>query len=178
MKKLFNTAPYSLMIFIGLAYGCSSSSSSESSSSETSEPKETAKMQEEEVIPDSVSLTIEGNDNMQFDKDQMEVYAGQVVTLTLVHTGSMPASSMGHNWVLLALGTKKDQFAMDAVAAASNSYIPQDRTEEVIANTEVIGGGESTTITFTAPKAGYYDYICSFPGHYGVMQGSFVVKPR
>ncbi|MEM6771051.1 MAG: plastocyanin/azurin family copper-binding protein, partial [Bacteroidota bacterium] len=27
-----------------------------------------------------------------------------------------------------------------------------------------------------APAAGEYDFICTFPGHYGVMKGKFIVE--
>ena len=40
----------------------------------------------------------------------------------------------------------------------------------------MIGGGQTTSITFTAPAAGTYDFICSFPGHSGLMKGKFIVE--
>lgn len=132
----------------------------------------------EAVVADSIALVIEGNDQMQFSTDELKVTEGQVVTLTLKHTGKMAKESMGHNWVLLKTGTDVAVFGTAAVTAPDNGYIPQDKADQVIANTEVVGGGEETSVTFTAPKAGYYKFICSFPGHWGVMQGSFVVQPR
>ena len=90
----------------------------------------------------------------------------------------MPKESMGHNWVLLTTGTDLAVFGTSAVSAPDNNYIPKDMEDKVIANTKVIGGGEEVSITFEAPKAGYYKYLCSFPGHWGVMQGSFVVSPK
>jgi len=49
----------------------------------------------------------------------------------------------------------------------------------VLAATEVIGGGESTTITFSLDAldpAGDYQFFCSFPGHYGLMKGAFRIE--
>jgi azurin len=43
----------------------------------------------------------------------------------------------------------------------------------------MIGGGESTSITFDVSeleKGGDYTYFCSFPGHWGTMNGKLVVK--
>jgi azurin len=40
----------------------------------------------------------------------------------------------------------------------------------------MIGGGESDTITFDAPEAGTYVFLCTFPGHYQVMRGEFIVE--
>ena len=48
----------------------------------------------------------------------------------------------------------------------------------MIAHTDMVGGGESSTITFTAPAAGEYPYICSFPGHFGLMTGKLIVKAK
>lgn len=122
------------------------------------------------------SLTIEGDDQMQFDKKEMTVKAGAEVTLTLKHTGKMPVETMGHNWVLLKQGTGIAEFAEGAATAGlDGDYIPADASA-VIAHTKTIGGGEETTITFTAPEAGTYEYICSFPGHWAMMKGTLIVE--
>lgn len=128
-----------------------------------------------EATGEVVELEITGNDQMQFNKKELKVKAGQTVRLTLTHVGEMPKNVMGHNWVLLKKGTDINEFGQKAVAAASNDYIPEEGAQ-IIAHTDLIGGGESTTIEFTAPAAGTYDFICSFPGHYAIMQGKFIVE--
>jgi len=130
----------------------------------------------EEARPESVELTINSGDDMKYDTKRLEVFEGQKVTLTLNHKGEMPIEAMGHNWVLLAKGTNKDDFAAAAISAKDNGYIPVDMANMVLAYTKTIGGGESVTIEFTAPEKGLYDFICSFPGHYGMMNGKFLVK--
>ena len=40
----------------------------------------------------------------------------------------------------------------------------------------MIGGGESVTIEFDAPEAGTYDFLCTFPAHFAMMKGKFIVK--
>lgn len=112
---------------------------------------------------------------MRYDKLLLRVKVGQEVTLTLNHTGEQPKNLMGHNFVLLKKGTDVSRFASKAGVAIENDYIPAD-TEAVIAHTKMIGGGESTTITFDAPPKGSYDYLCSFPGHHGLMRGKFIVE--
>ena len=123
-----------------------------------------------------VEITIEGDDQMQFDLDRIEVEAGQTIRLTLEHVGEMPVANMGHNWVLLDDGTDFDAFASAAMNAAGNDYIPEDMADQVIAHTELIGGGESSTVEFQAPSPGTYDFLCSFPGHPGPMSGEFIVE--
>ena len=39
----------------------------------------------------------------------------------------------------------------------------------------MIGGGESDTITFTAPEKGSYTYML-ISGHYGLMRGVLIVS--
>lgn len=131
----------------------------------------TPEVSDGEVI--EVSLT--GNDQMQFNKNEIRVKAGQTVRLTFAHVGQMAKNVMGHNFVLLTQGTDINEFGNAAVQAADNDYIPQN-TNNVIANTKMIGGGETVTIEFEAPAAGTYDFICSFPGHYAIMRGKFIVE--
>lgn len=122
-----------------------------------------------------VELTITGNDQMQFNKKELKVKAGQTVKLTLTHVGEMDVNVMGHNWVLLKKGTDISEFGNAAASAKDNDYIPAG-TDAVITNTKMLGGGESVTIEFEAPEAGTYDFICSFPGHYALMKGKFIVE--
>lgn len=122
-----------------------------------------------------VEITIEANDQMQFNKKEIKVKAGQTVKLTLKHVGNLEEKVMGHNWVLLKKGTEVAEFGNAAASARDNDFIPKG-TDKVIANTEMIGGGETTTIEFQAPAAGTYDFICSFPGHFAVMNGKFIVE--
>lgn len=125
---------------------------------------------------DGVVLEITGNDVMQFDKKELRVKAGQKVTLTLKHVGKLAKEAMGHNVVILKSGTDVAAFAMKAVDAKDKDYFPETEAASVIAHTKLIGGGESDTIEFTAPAAGTYPYICSFPGHYGFMKGELIVE--
>ncbi|WP_366519454.1 azurin [uncultured Dokdonia sp.] len=123
-----------------------------------------------------VNLALSGNDLMQFDKKEFRVKAGQEVTLTLLHTGKIDIKVMGHNFVLLKPGIAIPAFSAKAAAAGEKSdWIPEGG-KNVIAHTKMIGGGQSTSVTFTAPAPGTYDFICSFPGHSGLMRGKFIVE--
>ncbi|MGN6439809.1 MAG: azurin [Agriterribacter sp.] len=125
---------------------------------------------------EGVVLEITANDVMQFDKKELRAKAGQKVTLTLKHSGKLAKEAMGHNVVILKTGTDVAAFAMKAVDAKDKDYFPESEAANVIAHTKLIGGGESDTIEFTAPAAGTYPFICSFPGHYGFMKGEFIVE--
>jgi azurin len=121
---------------------------------------------------------IEGNDMLQFNLKEMKVSAAcNTVTVNLKHTGQMPANIMGHNWVL----TSDADFMPVATAAAGagleNNYVPVGDSR-VLAATSIIGGGESTTVTFKMSDLSRnenYTFFCSFPGHYAIMKGSLRV---
>lgn len=138
-------------------------------------PVETEAVTPDVAKQDTIKITLNGNDKMQYDLSEIDVYEGQTVVLTLNHTGTMPMASMGHNFVLLKNGTDLEKFEAEAAKAQKDGYIPTD-TSEIIAHTKLLGGGESDTITFQAPEKGTYDFLCSFPGHYSVMKGKFNVK--
>jgi azurin len=165
-----------LMLALLLSMSLWACGGSDGSSSASTGAEAGTSASEESAVPGTIELTIEGNDQMRYNKERMEVYAGQTVKVTLRHVGELPVEAMGHNWVLLNQGTDMESFAMNAIEAKDNGYIPAGSEGKVIAHTEMIGGGQETTVEFQAPAPGTYDFICTFPGHYGFMQGSFVVK--
>ena len=121
----------------------------------------------------SNNVTLNSNDQMKFDKKIIKVNSNQKVTITLNHTGRFPAASMGHNFVLVKNDVDINEYALRAAGARNSEYIPEGENE--IAYTKMLGGGESDTITFDAPEPGTYTFICSFPGHYQLMMGEFIV---
>jgi azurin len=120
-------------------------------------------------------VTLTGNDQMRFNLSEIKVNAGDKVKLTLKHVGKLGVEVMGHNFVLLKSGVDRNEFAKAAVSAKDNGYIPEG-TNDVIVHTEMIGGGQQTTIEFDAPEKGTYEFVCSFPGHVALMNGKFIVQ--
>lgn len=130
----------------------------------------------EAVEMEVAEIVIEGNDQMKYNLSEIKVKAGQTVKLTLKHVGTMAVEVMGHNWILLKPGVTREDFGMKAMSAKESGYIPAEYEDMIIAHTDMIGGGDETTIEFIAPKAGSYVYMCSFPGHFGSMHGTFIVE--
>ena len=124
-------------------------------------------------------IVISGNDTMQFDVKTFEVKAGEPVTLTLKNTGKLPKIAMGHNLVVLKKGISAIAFGQKAMGAGANATnaLPDSVKEDVLANTKLLGPGESDTVKFTAPtEPGSYEYVCTFPGHFAMMRGTMTVK--
>ncbi len=127
------------------------------------------------VENDANDVVITSNDAMQFSKKEIKVEAGKKVKITLKHIGKLDKAVMGHNFVLLKKGVDLVAFGNKAATAGANSYIPEG-TEDVIAYTKLIGGGETAVVEFDAPEAGTYQFLCSFPGHSALMKGTFIVE--
>jgi len=129
---------------------------------------------------EDVKIEITGNDQMQYSTKAFEVTEGQKVVLSFKHIGQLPAIAMGHNVVILQPGTEIPAFSAKCAPAKDTAYIPQDEEskKQMVAYTKMLGGGESDEITFTAPAAGEYPFICTFPGHFAIMQGVMTVKAK
>jgi azurin len=125
-------------------------------------------------------IEITGNDQMQFNIKSFEVTTGEKVTLSLKHIGQLPAVAMGHNVVILKPGVELPAFAAKCATARDTEYVPQDAESKakIVAYTKMLGGGESDEITFTAPEPGEYPFVCTFPGHFAIMQGVMTVKAK
>jgi len=124
-------------------------------------------------------VVIDSDDMMRFNKSEITVSSDcDKVELTLTHSGNLGVAQMGHNWVL-AKTDEWEALNQDAVQAGlDNEYLPPD-DDRVLVHTELIGGGESTTVTFDLSKLdkdGDYTYFCSFPGHAFQMKGSFKIE--
>ncbi len=124
------------------------------------------------------TVTIEGQDNLRFSVETITAAPGEEITITLANESSLPAAAMAHNLVLLKADADPQAFNQAALDAKSNDYIPQQMEEQIIVHTELVAGGETDTVTFTAPEEpGEYTYICTFPGHFAAgMVGTLVVK--
>ena len=119
-----------------------------------------------------VQLDIDVNgDALQFNTNNFSASAGAEVVVTFNNSSGVNF----HNFVLVQPGTK-DAVAADGTAAGpANDWVPPGDSR-VIANTVLISPGESAKVTFTAPPAGTYQFVCTFPGHNFTMFGDFIVN--
>jgi azurin len=125
---------------------------------------------------DPCKVEISGNDVMQYDKRELAVAATcKEITVTLHHAGKQPREAMGHDWVLVKTADLAAVAQAAIGAGLANNYLaPGDK--RVLAHTRVIGGAESTSVSFSASllkKGGDYSYLCTFPGHSALMHGKF-----
>lgn len=123
--------------------------------------------------------TVESNDAMQFIQKEITVSKScETFTVKLAHIGVLPKTVMGHNLVITKADDINPVATEGMTAGVENSYVKAGDTR-VIAKSDVIGGGETTSVTFNVKDfqdGVTYGYFCSFPGHFAVMRGTFIVK--
>ena len=120
-----------------------------------------------------VDLQIESVGNtMTFSKTALSVPAGSEVHLTFKNNSTM--STLPHNWVLVKAGTEASVAAAGLKMGEQAGYVDV-RGFDMLAHTPLAKPGEQTEVTFTAPAAGTYAFICTVPGHYMMMKGVFTV---
>jgi putative heme-binding domain-containing protein len=119
-------------------------------------------------------ISIDAGKNLTFATARIEVKPGEAIKLTFRNPDAVP-----HNWVLVKPGTLQNvgQLANMLIADADapvRHYVP--KTDDVVVHTDVVNPGQTHAIYFRAPAAkGRYPYLCTFPGHWMVMNGEMIV---
>jgi putative heme-binding domain-containing protein len=113
--------------------------------------------------------------NLSYGTRTLRVTAGEAVQLTFENRDVVP-----HNWALAdagqlaAVGALCNQLVSDP-DAVFRQYIPE--TEHVLVWTDIVSPKASQTIWFRAPEQpGHYPFLCTFPGHWPVMNGVLIVE--
>jgi putative heme-binding domain-containing protein len=127
------------------------------------------------AIPQARAIKIEAGKNLTFATPSFTVKAGEAIRLTFDNPDVVP-----HNWVLIKPGTLErvgdltNKIIADPEAVMRN-YVA--RSDDVIVYTDIVPPHERFTIWFRAPTAkGRYPFLCTFPGHWMVMNGQMMVE--
>ena len=121
------------------------------------------------------AITLQTAGNLSFATRTLRVRAGQAIALTLDNPDVVP-----HNWALARPGTLERvghlaNLLISDPEAVVRHYIP--RTSDILVYTDVVLPKEKSTIYFRAPdQAGNYPFLCTFPGHWLVMNGELIVE--
>ncbi len=131
------------------------------------------------AVVNDCATEIDGTDAMQYSVGSITIPASCTeFKITLNHPGTLPVAAMGHNVVIAAMSDMKAVAADGIAAGLAADYVKPGDTR-VIAHTKMIGGGESTSVSFPVSKlksGGPYEFFCSFPGHSAVMKGVIAVE--
>lgn len=126
------------------------------------------------AIKGARKLTLKTSGNLQFASQNLKAKAGEVLQFTLSNPDTVP-----HNWALLKPGKletvgKLSNLLVGDPDGYAKQYIPA--TDDVVAYVDIVDPGKSLTIFFKVPdEPGQYPYVCTFPGHWTVMNGVLTV---
>jgi putative heme-binding domain-containing protein len=126
-------------------------------------------------IPHAREIHFTAGKNLTYSASAITVRAGEPIKLTFANPDVVP-----HNWALARPGTlaKVGDLANKLIAepdAVSRHYIP--RTDDILVYADIVDPGRDFIIFFRAPdQRGRYPYLCTFPGHWMVMNGVMTVE--
>ncbi len=128
-----------------------------------------------EVI--EITLKPDTANPLAYDTKEFTVKAGAKVKLTFnnVH----PTVPQPHNIVIGSAGSKDKLMGLAMQMATApdgmaKGFIPE--APEILFHTKLLQPNQTETIEFTAPAAGEYPYLCTFPGHAVLMNGVMKVQ--
>ncbi len=120
-------------------------------------------------------LVIDAALGLQFAQKELRAKAGEKLSLTFKNPDVVP-----HNWMLAkpgtlqAIGNLANLMIADPQGFARH-YVPESK--DVLIYTDMTNPTGEATIHFAAPKEkGDYPYLCTFPGHWMVMNGVLKVE--
>ena len=125
--------------------------------------------------PAVTPLKLAAGKNLTFSTRTLRAKAGELLSLTFNNPDVVP-----HNWVLIKpdslarVGDLANKLVADPEAVL-HQYVP--RRDDVLVYTDIVPPQQQFTIYFRAPQeTGRYPYLCTFPGHWMVMNGELVIE--
>lgn len=114
---------------------------------------------------DTVTIKSQGAD-LSYDITEINAKAGTEFTIRYVNESDMP-----HNVVFVNSEADINPVGIAALQALETEYIPMNMEDDMFAWTELARPGYDVYVTVTVPEPGTYPYICTYPGHFTMMQG-------
>lgn len=126
-------------------------------------------------IPGAHKIALSAATNLSYSTRSFTVKAGAPIALEFSNPDVVP-----HNWVLIKpgqlerIGDLTNKMIADPEAVAGH-YVPADPA--ILAYTDIVSPQQSQVIYFRAPtEKGRYRFLCTFPGHWKVMNGQMIVE--
>jgi azurin len=131
---------------------------------------------QEENDPSVQTIRIKAvREMLQFDLKTFSVKAGKTVEIVFENPDAMQHNLViGKPKSLEKIGKAADKMITDPDGATKN-YVPE--TADVLFSSTLVNPDQTVRLRFTAPaKAGDYPYVCTFPGHWRIMNGVMKVE--
>lgn len=113
-------------------------------------------------------------EEMKYDIEEIRLKPGETVAFVFENVDAMQHNLLiGDIGSLETIGIAADRLAQQNGEASD--YIPA--IPQVLAATPLVNPGESYRLVFTVPdQIGTYPYVCTFPGHWRMMNGKIIVE--
>ena len=103
---------------------------------------------------------------LKYNLTNFSVKAGSKVKITFLNPDVIP-----HNLLIVEPGSKAE-IGNQAIAMGADAVKKAPKNSKILQGTKMLEAGQKETLEFTAPaKPGDYEFICTFPGHWAVMNG-------
>ncbi len=109
---------------------------------------------------------------LSYDVTEIRAKTGERLSLRYVN-----ASEMVHNLVIVRSERDIEPVGIAGLAAHATEWVPASERARILEASPLAQPGQTVTLDFTAPSPGVYPYICTFSGHFTVMQGRLIVEP-
>jgi azurin len=186
MKKVYFFSPMAMAIAFGLLVSsCNNSTTTNTSNkptdstgqkkTDTTANKPAATAPASKIVNGpNVELHAVGNTmtDMHFDATEIHVKAGDKVEISLTNDGTDAA--MVHNVVIVKPENADTVATLGLQAGMKKNFVPDSKM--VIAGSALANPGKKVEVKFKAPEKGEYLFICTYPGHYKIMRGKFIVE--
>ena len=114
-------------------------------------------------------------EQMRYDTPRLVVEAGKPFEIILQNM-----DTMAHNLVVVKPGTKEKvgtasaTMTPDKLDAQGRAFLPN--SPDILAATKLIEPDQKQSLKLTAPtEEGEYEYVCTVPGHFAIMNGKLIV---
>lgn len=143
--------------------------------SETTSNSDSANLmddQESVFVADGDTVVVKSfGTDLSYDVIEIRAKAGSTITIRYENTSDMP-----HNIVLVKTRADIQPVGVAGIRARDTGYVPQDpeNQERILYSTDLAKPGSTVHVTMTVPEPGTYPYICTYPGHFTMMQGDLI----
>jgi len=104
---------------------------------------------------------------LEFLPARISVKNGLRVRVRYTNEGTLP-----HNIAFAKSEDDLDAIASAAYGAAATGFVPLEFKDKLIAFSGLVSPGQTVELTFVVPPPGEYPFICVFPGHANMMNGT------
>lgn len=107
---------------------------------------------------------------LTYDRTEIEARAGEKLTIRYTNE----SDDMMHNVVVVRSEEDIRPVGLAALKAHASDYIPESEKDRIVAFSKLAAPGETVEFTFEVPAAGTYPFICTYSGHFTMMQGRLI----